>query len=260
MRSKPSTYAPDHLELIAPPGIPEVKAGDDLADLIIAACRASGHTLQNDDVLVIAQKVVSKAEDRVVQLSAVQPSAEAIERGRVTEKDPRLLQLILDESSEVLRQRPGVIIVQHRLGFVMANAGVDQSNAGNGLAILLPVDPDASARRIRESIGTMCGVDVAVIVCDSIGRAWRNGTVGHAIGVSGQKALLDLRGSPDRFGRPMQVTEVAAADELAAAASLLMGQGGESRPVVIVRGFHRQADPQASVRELLRPRELDLFR
>lgn len=260
MSGNPRTYAPDHLELIALPGIPEVSPGDDLAQLIVDACRASGQTLRHDDVLVIAQKVVSKAEGRVVQLSTVRPSAEAIDRARAVEKDARLLQLILDESNEVLRQRPGVIIVEHRLGFVMANAGIDQSNAGAGQAILLPSDPDASARRVRDALGTLCGAEIAVIVSDSIGRAWRNGTIGHALGVSGMKALLDLRGSPDMFGRPMQVTEVAVADEIAAAASLIMGQGGESKPVVIVRGFQPQADPDASVRDLLRNKEWDLFR
>ena len=254
------SYAPDHVELIAPAGIPPVQSGDDLVELIVGSFEANNIELLDDDIIVVAQKIVSKAEGRTVSLAAVEPSTTAIEMAQGTDKEPALVQLILDESNEVVRQHKNVIIVEHRLGFVMANAGVDQSNAAPGQAILLPENPDASARGIRESIRVTCGSTVGVIVSDSIGRAWRNGTVGQALGIAGLKPLLDLRGTPDMFGRPMQVTEVAIADEIAAAASALMGQAGEARPVVIVRGFSGLADPEASVDALIRSRELDLFR
>ena len=190
----------------------------------------------------------------------MKPSAEAVERGGETDKDPALVQLILDESNEILRQDHGVIIVEHRLGFVMANAGIDQSNASAGKAILLPEDPDASAAHLAAALSEISGRRLGVIVSDSIGRAWRNGTVGHALGVAGLKPLIDLRDTPDLFDRPMQVSEVGLADEIAAAASALMGQGDEAKPVVIVRGFPAIPDDQASVQALLRPKSMDLFR
>lgn len=254
------TYAPDRVEMIALRGIPLVQPGDDLAALIAASCEANNLPLLDDDIIVVAQKIVSKAEGRIVALADVEPSAEAIERGLDTDKDPALVQLILDESNEVLRQHHGVIIVEHRLGYVMANAGIDQSNAGTGQAILLPEDPDASAARLAESLCGLCGRRLGVIVSDSIGRAWRNGTVGQTLGVAGLRPLLDLRQSADLFGRPMQVTEVAIADEIAAAASVLMGQGDEAKPVVIVRGFAAMPDENASVQALIRAKELDMFR
>lgn len=253
-------YAPDRIELIALKGLPMVEPGDDVAVLIESALLENAVVLQDDDVVVIAQKIVSKAEGRVVRLADVEPSEEAIERGRETDKDPALVQLILDESNEVLRQVRGIIIVEHRLGYVMANAGLDQSNASEGQAILLPEDPDASAARIRESLRSSTGAATGVIVSDSIGRAWRNGTIGHAIGVAGIRPLLDLRDTPDLFDRAMQVTEVALADEIAAAASALMGQGNEAKPVVVVRGFKPIADDDASVQVLLRDKSLDMFR
>jgi coenzyme F420-0:L-glutamate ligase/coenzyme F420-1:gamma-L-glutamate ligase len=254
------TYAPDRVEMNALRGIPLVEPGDDLAALISRACEANDLPLRDDDIIVVAQKVVSKAEGRIVALADVEPSAEAIERGRQTDKDPALVQLILDESIEVIRQQRGIIIVEHRLGYVMANAGIDQSNADTGQAILLPEDPDASAASLAESLYELCGRRLGVIVSDSIGRAWRNGTIGQTLGVAGLKPLLDLRESDDLFGRPMQVTEVAIADEIAAAASALMGQGDEAKPVVIVRGFAALPDEEASVQALIRDKELDMFR
>jgi coenzyme F420-0:L-glutamate ligase/coenzyme F420-1:gamma-L-glutamate ligase len=257
---KTGSYAPDRVELIALRGLPMVEKGMDLAGLIGASLEAASLALQDDDIVVVAQKIVSKAEGRMVRLADVTPSEEARKRGRETGKDPALVQLILDESVEVLRQGTQVIIVEHRLGLVMANAGIDQSNAAPGCAILLPLDPDASAARLADALGRRWGCRIGVIIIDSFGRAWRNGTVGHAIGVAGLRALLDLRQSPDLVGRPMQVTEVGLADEIAAGASALMGQGAEAKPVVIVRGFSGLRDDRGTVRSLLRPRDQDLFR
>jgi len=241
-------------------GIPLVKAVDDLAATVLAALRASERSLLAGDVLVLAQKIVSKAEGRAVDLRTVTPSARALKLGEACEKDPRLVELILSESTDVLRHRPGVIIVAHRLGMVLANAGIDRSNVGGeDHALLLPVDPDRSSADIRRRLAEATGVDVGVMIIDSIGRAWRNGTVGTAIGVSGLPGLLDLRGRPDLFGRALETTEVGLADELAAAASLVMGQAGEGRPVVLARGLgHERRD--GSGRELIRAREKDLFR
>jgi coenzyme F420-0:L-glutamate ligase/coenzyme F420-1:gamma-L-glutamate ligase len=219
------------------PGIPPVVAGDDLADIALAGLGRLDDRVCEGDVLVFAQKIVSKAEGRTADLATVVPSARAIDLAEKTLKDPRLVELILSESSEVLRHRPGVLIVLHRLGLILANAGIDRSNvAGAERALLLPVDPDASAARIRADLRTKTGVDVPVLIIDSIGRAWRLGTVGTAIGVSGMAALLDLRGQLDLHGRPLETTEIGLADELAAAASLTMGQAAEGTPIVLARG------------------------
>lgn len=251
------------LTLTALSGMPEVARGDDLAQLLLAAVARSELRLEAGDVLVIAQKIVSKSEGRMVRLAEVDPSARALELARTADKDPRLVELMLRESREVLRAKTGVVIVEHRLGFVMANAGIDQSNvpadSDEELALLLPEDPDASAQRIRHSLLEACGLAIGVVVNDSFGRAWRNGVTGVAIGVAGIAALVDLRGRPDREGRQLRVTEIAAADELAAAASLVMGQADEGFPAVLARGFPYAAR-ESSVRELLRPRAGDLFR
>lgn len=251
------------LTLTALPRIPEVVRGAKLAELLLAAAARAGTTLESGDVLVVAQKIVSKAEGRVVRLAEVTPSARAHELARIVEKDPRLIELTLRESRAVLRAKPGVLIVEHRLGFVMASAGVDQSNVPGAeddeVALLLPEDPDASARRIREDLRDTCGVVVGVLVNDSFGRAWRNGVTGVAIGVAGIPALVDLRGRPDRGNRPLRVTQVAAADELAAAASLLMGQSDEGLPAVLARGFP-YARRESAVAELIRLPAEDLFR
>ena len=251
------------LILTALPGIPEVVRGAELAQLLAAAILRAGKTLESGDVVVIAQKIVSKAEGRQVRLAEVMPSPRALELARTVDKDPRLVELMLGESREVLRAKPGVLIVEHRLGFVMASAGIDQSNVpcrdGEEVALLLPADPDESARRIRQGLRAACGVEVGVLIIDSFGRAWRNGVTGVAIGVAGVPALVDLRGRPDRDGRPLRVTQVAAADELAAAASLLMGQSDEGCPAVLARGFPYAARP-SSAAELKRPRAEDLFR
>jgi coenzyme F420-0:L-glutamate ligase/coenzyme F420-1:gamma-L-glutamate ligase len=250
------------LTLIPLRGVPLVQPGDDLSGIMLQALAATGERLQPRDVVVVAQKIVSKAEGRSIDLTTVTPSPRAIELASATAKDPRVVELILAESTEVLRHRPGAIIVVHRLGFVLANAGIDMSNVGpqgEERALLLPADPDASSREMRERLRERSGVDVAVLIIDSFGRAWRNGTIGTAIGVSGFPALLNLRGEPDLFGRPLQITEVGLADELAAAASLLMGQAAERSPIVLARGVPYQRR-EASAQELVRPKAQDLFR
>jgi coenzyme F420-0:L-glutamate ligase/coenzyme F420-1:gamma-L-glutamate ligase len=242
--------------------MPEVAPGARLAELLLAAVKRAGETLARGDVLVVAQKIVSKAEGRAFRLAEVTPSRQACELAQVAGKDPRLVELILRESRTVLRVKSGVIIVEHRLGFVMASAGVDQSNIGapgEEIALLLPEDPDASARRIREEMRQATGIAAGVVINDSFGRAWRGGVAGAAIGVAGIPALIDLRGRPDRRGRALRVTQVAAADELAAAASLIMGQADEGLPAVLVRGFPYPMRDGAA-QELVRPRHEDLFR
>ncbi len=251
------------LTLIALPGLPEVVCGANLAALLLAAMKRAGEVLESGDVVVLAQKIVSKAEGRSVRLAEVTPTARALELAKITGKDPRLVELMLGESREVLRAKPNVLIVEHRLGFVMASAGVDQSNmpggSGEEYALLLPENPDASAHRIQQDLLALGGVEIGVIINDSFGRAWRNGVTGVAIGVAGVPALVDLRGHPDREGRPLRVTQVAAADELAAAASLVMGQADEGCPAVLARGFP-YALRASSAGELIRPHAEDLFR
>jgi coenzyme F420-0:L-glutamate ligase / coenzyme F420-1:gamma-L-glutamate ligase len=253
---------PPGLVLTALPGVPMIAAGDDLAAIIVTALRDAGLALAAGDVLVLAQKIVSKAEGRVVDLATVVPSSRAVALGKETGKDARLVELILAESTEVLRHRPGVLIVAHKLGLVLANAGIDRSNVGGDGSehvLLLPRDPDRSCAELRRAIAAATGVEVGVMIIDSIGRAWRNGTIGTAIGIAGVPGLLDLRGTPDLYGRALETTEVGLADELAAAASLVMGQAGEGRPVVLARGLgYGRRDGTA--RELLRAREKDLFR
>jgi coenzyme F420-0:L-glutamate ligase/coenzyme F420-1:gamma-L-glutamate ligase len=241
-------------------GIPQIKAGDDLSQIALAALQRSGEILRDGDVLVFAQKIVSKAEARTVDLDHIKPSAQALELAKDTGKDARLVELILQESDEVIRTRQGLLIVAHRLGFILANAGIDQSNVdGTDRALLLPVDPDASASRIASSLRLHAGAEVGVLIIDSIGRPWRQGTIGTAIGISGIPGLLDLRGRPDLYGRPLQSTQIGLADELAAAASLLMGQAAEGTPIVLARGVP-YARRDGTARELLRPKDKDLFR
>ncbi len=242
---------------------PRVAPGDDLAALIAASLAGNRLALEPGDVLVIAQKVVSKAENRYVRLADVQPRSEAVELAARAGKDPRLVELILRESREVLRVRTGVIIVEHRLGYVHANAGIDRSNIPNDPAdpqvLLLPVDPDRSAARLREDLAARTGVAPRIIINDSAGRAWRNGTVGIALGTAGLDPLHNQVGEADLYGNRLEVTEPAVADELAAAASLVMGQAAEARPVVLARGFALRPSTGGS-RTLLRDRSLDLFR
>jgi len=248
------------MTLTALPGIPLVKPGDDLAGFILAAAGRVDLTFESGDLLVVAQKVVSKAEGRHVDLTQITPSAEAVEVAGRAEKDPRLVEVILSEAKQVLRIRPGVIIVEHRLGFVCANAGVDHSNVeGEDVVLMLPEDPERSATRLRDELEQASGARLGVLIIDSLGRAWRMGTEGVAIGLSGLPALMDLRGWPDLFGDPLLVTQVGVADEVAAAASLLMGQAAEGRPVVHLRGMPYPLR-EGTTQELLRPKEEDLFR
>ena len=251
------------VQLLALPGIPMVQAGDDLAALIEAGLARAGLALQARDVLVVAQKIVSKAEGRSVDLAEVTPSAQALALANEVQKDPRVVEVILSESARVVRVRPGLMIMEHRLGFVMANAGVDQSNVapsdGVERALLLPRDPDGSAEALRARLSATAGVPLAVVINDSFGRAWRRGIVGIAIGAAGLPALIDLRGQPDLFGRALQVSIAGFADEIAAAASLVMGQGDEAQPVVLARGLVWDA-PDMPVAGTIRPPAEDLFR
>jgi coenzyme F420-0:L-glutamate ligase / coenzyme F420-1:gamma-L-glutamate ligase len=254
---------PDALSLTALEGIPEVGPGDALAPLIAAALDRRSLRLLDDDVLLICQKVVSKSENRFVDLAAVEASARALELARQCKKDARLVEVILRESTDVVRCAPHVLIVRHRLGLVMANAGVDQSNVGGaeGRVLLLPENPDASARRLRESLRALLGAAPGVVITDSFGRPWRRGICGTAIGAAGIVTLLDRRGDLDRFGRVLQVTQIATADGLAAAAELVMGAAAEGRPVVLARGLPpawRNASAQAA--DVLRPPSEDLFK
>ncbi len=252
------------IHLLPVPGLPLVMPGDDLAALIAAAARAADLPLIDGDVLAVAQKIVSKAEDRYVILDMVTPSARARTLAAETGKDARLVEVILGESQSVLRHRPGVLIVVHRLGLVLANAGVDASNvdatAGRERVLLLPLDPDASAAGLRAGIRRHCGVDVGVVITDSPGRAWRRGSVNIAIGAAGLPALLDLRGKPDLFDRPLHATTVGHADHIAAAAGLLQGQADEGLPVIVVRGLTPVADPLGTAADLIRAAAEDMFR
>jgi coenzyme F420-0:L-glutamate ligase/coenzyme F420-1:gamma-L-glutamate ligase len=252
-----------NLQLISVAGVPLIDPGTDLLQLICNITRKHGPALLDYDVVVIAQKIVSKAEGRYVDLNTVEPGERALALSTQVQKDPRLVEVILRESRQVLRHRPGILIVEHRLGFVLANAGVDQSNVdptrGVKPVLLLPEDPDASARRLHEGFREHLGKAVAVVINDSFGRAWRVGTVGVALGAAGLPALADLRGRPDLYGRPLQVSETGFADEIAAAASLLMGQADEATPIIVVRGLRWAATVSAAAQLLRHPNE-DLFR
>lgn len=246
-------------------GFPLVNPGDDLGLFVLDALKKNALDLQDGDIFVLAQKIVSKAEDRLVNLTTVTPSAAAQVYAEETGKDPRLIELILSESKQVLRTRKNLIIVEHNLGFVCANAGIDHSNVQGpwgdleDWVLLLPKNPDGSAERMREHLEVITGTRIGVLIIDSHGRAWRMGTTGTSIGLSGLPGLVDLRGKPDLFDYRLRVTTVAAADELAAAASLVMGQANERTPVVLARGFP-YALREGKLDELIRPEELDLFR
>ncbi len=251
------------LQLFPVPGIPLVQPGDALGELIATALEEARLELRAGDVLVAAQKIFSRAEDRYVDLATVRPSPRALELAREVAKDARLVELILRESRRVLRFRPGVLVVEHRLGFVHANAGIDRSNVrasgGEEWVLLLPEQPDRSAALLRRELSRRLGVKAAVLMSDTTGRAWRNGVTGVCIGCAGLPPLRHLAGEKDLFGRPLEVTEVALADELAAAASLVMGHGGEALPVVVIRGLSLPEDERGAV-SLVRAAGEDLFR
>jgi coenzyme F420-0:L-glutamate ligase/coenzyme F420-1:gamma-L-glutamate ligase len=249
---------PKSVNFFALTGLPEIRAGDDLAALIRHAIHESGLVLESHDLLVVAQKIVSKAEGRLVRLAEVTPSVEAEALALKVQKDPRFVELVLRESSEVVRAVPNILITRHRCGWVMANAGIDRSNIPNAddHVLLLPEDCDASARRLREALAPE---HPAVIISDSFGRPWREGTVNVALGVAGYASVLDLRGTVDREGRTLQSTQIALADAIAAGAGLVMGESTEGIPVTLVRGLDFSA-PLSDGRSLVRPSEGDLFR
>jgi coenzyme F420-0:L-glutamate ligase / coenzyme F420-1:gamma-L-glutamate ligase len=244
-------------------GVPLIKPGDDLGAIAVDALWANEIVPEDGDVLVVAQKIVSKAEGRFVEVADVEPSERAIALAAELDKDPRFVEVVLSESKRVVRHRPGLLIVEHRLGFVMANAGIDHSNVapedGTGRVLLLPIDPDGSAHSLRQHLIGVFGVVLGVIISDSFGRPWRKGTVGVALGSAGLPAFVDLRGRPDLFGRQLLVTETGFADEIASAAGLLMGQADEAVPMVLVRGLAWSA-PELPAAALIRSAEHDLFR
>jgi coenzyme F420-0:L-glutamate ligase/coenzyme F420-1:gamma-L-glutamate ligase len=257
-----TTTPTPQITLHALPGMPLIQSGDDLPALILAALGRASLTLQQDDVLVVTSKIVSKAEGRRLDLRTITASARAQEIAAQTGKDPRLVEVLLGEVQEIARMRPGSIITRHKLGFISANAGIDHSNVGaegDDWVLLLPVDPDASAARLRKALLTATGAQVGVVISDTHGRPFRLGNVGTAIGVAGFAALVDLRGTPDLFNRKLQYTDIGFADELAAAADLLSGQAAEGLPVTLIRGLRLPAgDGRAA--HLNRPPESSLFR
>ncbi len=245
------------------PDIPLIRPGDDLVAITLAGLSAAGETLRDGDVIVVGQKIISKAEGRFVDLRQIHPSSEADALAEETGKDPRLVELILRESAEILRKRDGLIIVEHKLGFVCANAGIDRSNVENEedgeWVLLLPENPEMSARELRDGLITASGVEIGVLINDSHGRSWRMGTVGICIGVAGFPAVVDLRGQKDLFGYTLQNTVIGLAEEIAAGASAMMGQADEKLPLIHVRGLPYPLR-EGSLSEILREKGLDLFR
>jgi coenzyme F420-0:L-glutamate ligase/coenzyme F420-1:gamma-L-glutamate ligase len=254
-----------NLSLTTIEDIPLIHTGDDLGRIIAEKTLAQKIEPQDGDIFVFAQKIISKAEGRMVNLTMVRPSAEALRLAEVTGKDARMVELVLQESNCVVRTAPNTLIVEHKCGFISANAGIDHSNVqgewGNDAdwVLLLPRDPDHSATMIRQELENQFHCRLGVLIIDSHGRAWRNGTVGTSIGLSGLPGLVDLRGTEDLFGFQLKITQVAAADELAAGASLLMGQAAEKTPVIFVRGFPYDLR-EGELKELIRAKEHDLFR
>lgn len=251
------------ISLTAVSEFPHIQAGDDVAQCLIDTLQQNGVVLNNGDILAMAHKVISKAEGRLVNLSTVVPGEQACNIALEVNKDPRLVELILQESDEISRMKPGVLVVRHRLGFTSANAGIDRSNVfqemGEETVLLLPVDPDKSAEKIRQVIQDKLGVDVGILIVDSHGRPFRLGTVGVAIGAAGLPTLWDRRGESDLYGYRLEHTEVGTADEIAAAASLLMGQAAEGTPVVLIQGLNLPAG-HGKASDLVRPKSLDMYR
>ncbi|MRS02881.1 coenzyme F420-0:L-glutamate ligase [bacterium] len=247
------------------PDFPMVQSGDDLSQMIIDSCLKNEISIENGDIFVLAQKIVSKSEGRLISYSTITPSTQALELEKVTKKDPRFIELVLGQSKKVIRAKFNTLIVEHKKGFICANAGIDHSNLSDqgemaeDWVLLLPEDSDQSAANIRTDIEKKTSKTIGVLIIDSHGRPWRNGTVGVTIGVSGLPALVDLRGQEDLSGFKLKVTTVGAADELAAGASLVMGQAAEKTPVVHVSGFPYPRR-ESSLNELIRPEEEDLFR
>jgi len=227
------------------------------------ALSSSGHELVNNDIIAIAQKIISKAEGRLVDLATVKPSEKAIKLAQEINKDPRQIELVLSESKEIIAYKPGVIIVEHHSGVILANAGIDHSNIDNSkgkeVVSLLPKDSNKSAKRLKKEIETLCKKHIGIIITDSIGRPWRKGTTGVALGSAGIETIRDLRGDKDMFGRELLVSETADADSLASAACLLMGEGNDATPVVLIRGYATVISDQ-DTRQLIRPKNEDMFR
>lgn len=249
------------IQLLPVEALPLIQPNDDLAALIVAALDTAGERLVAGDIVVVAQKVISKVEGRIVRLADVRPGPQAHELARLTNKDPRVVQVILDDSRAIIRALPNLLIVEQNSGWICANAGVDRSNVDGGeLLTLLPEDSDASAERLRTRLAELTGVTPAVLINDSHGRAWRIGTMGVCIGCAGLPPVWDQRGRRDLFGYELVASEECIADELAAAASLVMGQSDEGRPVVIVRGYRLPDAPHAPAQAIQRPAAKDAFR
>ena len=250
------------MKLTALENVPEIRPGDAIAAVLLRALEQNNVALTDGDVVAVCQKIVSKAEDRFVALDTVTPSRRALELAQVCDKNPRFVEVVLRQSSQVVRCAKDVLIVRHHLGFVVANAGVDQSNIENAAerVLLLPEDPDRSAASIRDAIAANLGVRVGVVITDSFGRPWRLGVCGTCIGCAGLTPLVDMRGRPDRVGRPLRVTQIAVADAIAAAAALVMGEADEGRPIVVVSGIAAEfvGEDGPAIR-LIRPPEADLF-
>lgn len=251
------------IQLIGLTEIPLISKEDDLSRLILDAAQLQEVELENGDILVIAETIISKSEGNYIDLDSMQASAEACELAQKTGKDPQLVEAILQESQDIVRVGPDFIVSETNHGFICANAGIDESNVDEGLATPMPHDPDASANLIREKIESITGKELAIIVSDTQGRPFREGAVGVAIGASGIKSLWNRQGEEDLYGRELQTTQIAVADELSAAASLLMGQANEGIPVVIIRGYHSFADlrdTETGAKSLIRPKKFDAFR
>lgn len=249
----------DYLEIIGIDGLPEVKEGDDLTGLFFKALEEKEEKIEARDAIVFTSKIVSKSEGRVVDLSDVKPGLDAKRIAKEMDKDPRIVQLVLNETKELVRTEKNIIVVETKHGFVCANAGVDESNVEEGKAVLLPEDPQGSASRLKKEIEERSGEEISVLISDSFGRAFRGGVTGICIGVSGITALLDRRGEEDRFGKIAKITKEAVADEVCAAANLVMGEFEESIPIVIVRGLKLKRS-EGDIRDVLFTREDDLFR
>jgi len=254
--------AVSNITLTAVQNIPEIKPSDDIASIINQCLENQSYDIKNNDVLVIAQKIISKSEDRFVDLKTIKPSDKAFKLSKEIDKDPRLVELILKESNQIIRAAKGILVVEHKLGHILANAGIDRSNVGrtDDQVLLLPKDPDESARNIKNHFENAFKIKLGVLITDSIGRAWRLGTTGHALGSSGLKTLIDMRGKEyDRDGRLLQTTVIGVADQIASASTLLMGESSEGTPAIIIRGLDL-CDDSDTVNNLIRPAEEDLFR
>jgi coenzyme F420-0:L-glutamate ligase / coenzyme F420-1:gamma-L-glutamate ligase len=237
----------------------DIRLYNDLSAIILAAISHSQIEIQNDDILVVTHKIVSKAEGRVIDLASIKPSTKAIRMAKEHDKDPRIMELILNESTQILRAKNGIIISETKHGFVCANAGVDQSNVEGDTAVLLPVAPDESASRLQDAVKKKIGKEIAVVITDTFGRTFRNGQTNVAIGIAGINPIKSYIGTYDMYGRKLRVTEIAVADEIASAAELVMGKA-EGTPVAIVRGYNFERASRSSVKSLLRAKERDLFR